>query len=243
MKRVSTGDRLKQIMDDRGLKQVDILEMSKPFQRELGITMSKSHLSQYVNDKSSPDQNKVYLLSKTLNVNEAWLMGYDVEMLRVPDEVRTDEDSVSMLSLYSKLTESRQRKVYNYADYLLDEQTRIEDDSSIYLVGQTAAGEPLEYGQLPPEQISVDVPKGADRALNVKGDSMEPLIKNGSIVFYKEQPDVENGQIAIVEIDGSEVTCKKVYKEKDRIILRSINKVYDDMEFTEGIRIIGKVII
>jgi len=52
--------------------------MSIPYQRQLGISMGKSALSQYVNDKQSPDQDRLYLLAKTLNVNEAWLMGYDV---------------------------------------------------------------------------------------------------------------------------------------------------------------------
>lgn len=77
--RKSTSERLKRIMIERNLKQIDILEMSYPFQQSLNISMSKSHLSQYVNGKSSPDQHKLYLLSKTLDVNEAWLLGYDVE--------------------------------------------------------------------------------------------------------------------------------------------------------------------
>ncbi len=149
-----------------------------------------------------------------------------------------------IISTTKQLTPPRQNKVYTFAQHQLDEQNNgVEESSAIYLVGQTAAGEPLEYGQLQPEQISVDVPKGADRALNVKGDSMEPLIKDGSIVFYKDQPTVENGEIAIVEIDGSEVTCKKFYFDGDKITLKSINEKYEDMVFSNGVRIIGKVII
>lgn len=74
----TTQQRINQLMSERNLKQVDILNMSLPLQKETGIKMSKSHLSQYVNGKSSPDQHKLYLLSKTLRVNEAWLLGYDV---------------------------------------------------------------------------------------------------------------------------------------------------------------------
>ncbi|MGM0206477.1 hypothetical protein IGI96_000946 [Enterococcus sp. DIV0421] len=76
--RQTTQQRINQLMSERNLKQVDILNMSLPLQKETGIKMSKSHLSQYVNGKSSPDQHKLYLLSKTLQVNEAWLLGYDV---------------------------------------------------------------------------------------------------------------------------------------------------------------------
>lgn len=79
---VSTQERLRQIMSERNLKQRDILEMSLPYQKKFNIKMGKSALSQYVNGKSSPDQHKLYLLGATLNVNEAWLMGFDVPMKR-----------------------------------------------------------------------------------------------------------------------------------------------------------------
>ncbi|MCS4502422.1 helix-turn-helix domain-containing protein, partial [Staphylococcus aureus] len=101
----NTSERLKQIMKDRNLRQVDILEKSKPFQKELNIKMSKSHLSQYVNGRSSPDQHKLFLLSKTLNVGEAWLMGYDVDSYRIPDEERQEETVMSKIrSTASQLT-------------------------------------------------------------------------------------------------------------------------------------------
>jgi len=88
----NTSDRLKQLMRERKLKQVDILNKSKPYQKKYGVNLSKSHLSQYVNGKSQPDQHKLFILAETLNVNEAWLMGYDVKKEREPiekDEIQT----------------------------------------------------------------------------------------------------------------------------------------------------------
>lgn len=70
--------RLKEIMDETGLRQVDILNMSAPYQKELGVKMGKSALSQYLSGKTVPDQDKLVLLAKTLKVSESWLMGYDV---------------------------------------------------------------------------------------------------------------------------------------------------------------------
>ena len=90
MDRVKTSARLKRLMSERNLKQVDILRLSEPYQKELNIKMSKSTLSQYVTGKQSPDQNRIYLLSKTLDVNEAWLMGFDVSK-KNPDEQRSSE--------------------------------------------------------------------------------------------------------------------------------------------------------
>lgn len=82
MRKLTTSDRIKQIMSERNLKQVDILEMSKPFQKEFNIKLGKSALSQYVNGVQAPDDKKIFLLSKTLNVSEPWLMGYEVERER-----------------------------------------------------------------------------------------------------------------------------------------------------------------
>lgn len=73
----NTAQRLAQIMNERNLRQVDILKQSEKFQKELGIKLGKSALSQYVSGKSIPDQDKLVLLSKTLGVSETWLMGYD----------------------------------------------------------------------------------------------------------------------------------------------------------------------
>lgn len=76
----TTASRLKQVMSERNLKQVDVISLSKPYQKELGVKLGKSALSQYINGKSTPDQEKLVLLSKTLGVSEAWLMGYDAPM-------------------------------------------------------------------------------------------------------------------------------------------------------------------
>lgn len=86
MRQYTTADRLKQIMSERNLKQVDIIEKSKPFQTKLGVKLGKSALSQYVNGIQSPDQHKLSLLAMTLDVSEAWLMGYDVQKDREQEE-------------------------------------------------------------------------------------------------------------------------------------------------------------
>lgn len=78
MRKYNTADRLRELMTERGWKQVDVINNSKPFQEKLGVKLGKSALSQYVNGVQSPDQKKLALLALTFNVSEAWLMGYDV---------------------------------------------------------------------------------------------------------------------------------------------------------------------
>lgn len=76
VKVTDTAARLKQYMDENGLKQVDIIEMCKPyFTEELKLTKSK--LSQYVTGVYTPKNDMLYLLAKGLGVSELWLMGYD----------------------------------------------------------------------------------------------------------------------------------------------------------------------
>lgn len=90
----TTASRLKQVMSERNLKQVDVISLSKPHQKELGVKLGKSALSQYINGKSTPDQEKLVLLSKTLGVSEAWLMGYDAPMANDQQPNSHDIDSI-----------------------------------------------------------------------------------------------------------------------------------------------------
>ena len=88
MKNSNTATRLKEIMHERNLRQVDILNMAKPFCRKYDVKLEKNDLSQYVNGKVEPGQEKLTVLGLALNVSETWLMGYDVPIAReytVPD--------------------------------------------------------------------------------------------------------------------------------------------------------------
>ena len=80
MKISSTADRLKYIMNKRQLKQVDIVSLCQPYCEKYGVKMNKSDISQYVSGKIEPSQDKLVVLAMALNVQESWLMGFDVEM-------------------------------------------------------------------------------------------------------------------------------------------------------------------
>ena len=116
----------------------------------------------------------------------------------------------------------------------------------IPLVVTIACGEPL----LADENLegSVQVPEyiRADFALRCKGDSMiGARILDGDIVCIRQQPDVEDGEIAAVLIDG-EATLKRVYKIPGRLQLRPENPSFPVLEYTgpelEQVRILGKAV-
>lgn len=132
MNKISTSqERLRQIMDEKGLKQVDILNLSKPWQNNLDIKMSKTHLSNYVNGKSTPDNLRLVLLSKVLGVSEAWLMGYDVPRNDEEEESPLIEKTVDNMK---KLTEERQENVLKFSKMQLDEQSEAIEKQKVITI-------------------------------------------------------------------------------------------------------------
>ena len=95
MKRENTAIRLKTIMNMRGLRQVDILNLTVPYCQKYNVKMNKSDISQYCSGKTEPNQEKLFILGNALSVNEAWLMGFDVPMERVTKKVETNQLEVA----------------------------------------------------------------------------------------------------------------------------------------------------
>jgi len=87
------------------------------------------------------------------------------------------------------------------------------------------------------------VPVAVDFALRVSGDSMNPLIQDGQVIWVKEQEVLDHGEIGIFTYSG-DVYCKKLIADGSRAYLRSLNPVYDDIEILDdfGFRVIGKVV-
>lgn len=102
------------------------------------------------------------------------------------------------------------------------------------MLGYAAAGQPLENldGQ-DTYYVPVDGNQKVDFCITVRGDSMTGAgINDGDIVFVRQQPEVENGQIGCFEIDGNRVCLKRFYKTTDGVMLVSENPKYAPMAFT-----------
>ena len=117
------------------------------------------------------------------------------------------------------------------------------DMKSVPLIGTIACGEPI----LAAENIEceVDMPEHvkADFALRCKGDSMiNARIYDGDIVYIRQQPTVDDGQIAAVLVDD-EATLKRVHFYPDHVVLEPDNPQYRPLSFWESdmdkIRILG----
>lgn len=125
MKNSSTSERLKQIMNERSLRQVDILEAAKPFCEKYGVKLAKNDLSQYVSGKVEPRQEKLTILGLALNVSETWLMGYDVRRERDETEkapMPNDIGEENILRMYRSLSTEEKGALYTYALSLKEKQ-------------------------------------------------------------------------------------------------------------------------
>lgn len=78
MKVSTTSERLHQLMDERGMRQADVLRAAEPYCRQLDVKLGRNDLSQYLSGKVEPGQFKLTVLGLTFDVNESWLMGLDV---------------------------------------------------------------------------------------------------------------------------------------------------------------------
>ena len=115
----------------------------------------------------------------------------------------------------------------------------------IPIIGHVAAGVPImaerEYEEYEDDTYGI----ACDYVLRVEGDSMEPRILDGDVVYVRQQPDVDDGQIAVVGVDDS-VTLKVVYHMPGGLQLVSLNPKYKPMIYTRDntdyLAIIGKAV-
>ena len=131
MKKAEIKDRIREAMELRGLTQSELSEKAK---------IDKGQLSSYLSGKYKPRQKNIEALAKELNVDEAWLMGFDVTIERKDnpitdfsknDPIINNKEFYDRLSRYfdilNKLSDANAKKALNYAENLLSNQQMEED--------------------------------------------------------------------------------------------------------------------
>lgn len=117
------------------------------------------------------------------------------------------------------------------------------------LLGTVRAGLPMYAEENIEGYIPIRQTDGAKYFwLHVRGDSMNAAgMEEGDQILIREQPEVENGEIAVVLVNGDEATVKQFRREGDLVILtpRSLNPVYQPQIYDlkrVPVRVAGKVI-
>lgn len=204
MKPIDTfQNRLQKAMNIRNMKQVDLVEKTG---------LDKTLLSKYLSGISNARQDKLTVLAEALQVNEIWLMGYDIPMESIPIK-NIEKIKIPVLGT-----------VKAGYDYLAQEN----------IVGYESidnVSDPENY-----------------YALQVTGNSMEPLFSDGDIAIVHKQDNFDSGNTCIVLINGDEATVKKVVRMDDGIDLIAMNPYYPVRHFSKNemneipVKIIGKVV-
>lgn len=205
------ASRLRTALEMRGMKQAELVELT-------GI--GKSSISTYLRGSYIPKQKNIYKMAKALNVNEAWLMGEDVDPTRQ--------------NAYSEPSDSSLVTIH-YAGPVAAHFDATPDD--VY-----------EQRTIPAEWIGRRRPEDFFLA-TVSGDSMYPQFQDGDEILCLRCSDMGiPGRIGIMLLGGDEATVKRIeYKPgEDWIDLIPINPEFKPRRI-EGVdleqcRVVGRVI-
>lgn len=253
----NTSNRLKELMTIRDLKQVDILNKLQPLCSIYNVKFNKSDLSQYVSGKTEPNQDKLFILSKALDVDVAWLMGFDVPIVSGATSSRITENSYPLTDKeYTHMTKYRKLDVISkeLVDLVIDKELERSTSDSILndnmvdfgsykeipcypRLASAGTGEYL-FDDIPTSTIKIDAreyPK-ADYAIQVNGDSMEPTYYDGDTLIVERNAVPEIGKTGIFIVDGISYVKRLGNGE-----LISDNKAYNNIVGQYG-ECLGKVL-
>lgn len=212
----------------------------KAFSKEIGLayTTVRSILERGV---FNAKVDNVIKICKGLNIKPENLMDLDDTII---------SESITTLI---KLAPPRQKRVLDFANEQLNEQNNkvlhinshniISEKVAVYGYASAGTGETLIDGVEFTTQYNGHIPNH-DFALQVNGDSMEPLFEDKEIIFVDKTKQINSGQIGIFVIDG-EAYLKKVFISDKGIRLVSLNSKYPDLHFdsSHDIKVAGKVIL
>lgn len=215
--------------------------------------LSKARISQYTNGIYEAKQVALYKIALALDVSEAWLMGYDVPMERRPavsTAPKLSSDKMELLSKYDMLNTEGRAKARERVDELtmipqyrnsIGGKPAIRTIPFDAYIMKCSAGTGLYLFENAPEKVNVvESPEAiqSDFIVPVSGNSMEPKFKDGSHVFVKAMPRIQQGEVGIFVKNG-EAYIKVL---GDRTLI-SINADYSPIEIKDGDNVVcvGKV--
>ena len=180
------------------------------------LGINEGTISNYKKGTYEPKQRRLEAIARALDVSIAWLMGADVPMKQSTHSIPEGFQSIP------KMVKRPRLGVISCGDPIMSEENFDGYDDV-------------------PEHINCDF------TLTCEGDSMiGARICDGDTVYIKQQPTVENGQIAAVLIDGNEKLLKRVYITEDSIILQAENPAYPPRSFFKEdmnrVSIIGRAV-
>lgn len=264
----TSAEKLKMLRELKGISQADCAK---------ALGLDRTTYVKYENGGSV--RRNVEKLARFFNVSTDYLLGNTDNPVRPyaemsPDEMnRPVQEIVTLRDKYGRLREDKSVPVYSedtLEKSIACARKMIDDDPlpapnhlasslqprdkgvRIPVLGRVVAGIPIEaieeiidWEEIPQKLAA----SGKFFALRVCGHSMEPKILEGDVVIVRQQDDVDNGDIAIVLVNGDEATVKRIKKQAEGITLIATNiSVYEPHFYSNQeirvlpVRVIGKVV-
>lgn len=155
------AERLKEIMEIRQLRQIDLVRLAEPVGEANGLHISKSHISQYVSGRTQPRRDILKVLAEALGVSQLWLQGEDVEMEAMQESSHEpampkrrdmwDENGVRHFTKSTKLD----NVLYDVRGPVVDEAARMEEAGMKIL--KLNIGNPAPFGFRTPDEVISDM--------------------------------------------------------------------------------------
>lgn len=223
---MSFGTRLRKRREELGMSRGELAEL-------LGV--SRSAIGNYETGISAPKEEVLLQLFDALQVDPNYLYR---DSFRAAAVFSCSGEERALLEKYRKLSLTGRQTVYSLLDSLSAWQVEMERDRPaaesrvIPLYRSPAAAgyaAPVFGEDFEPLTVSGDVPVGAELAVRIQGDSMEPQINDGSVVYVNHDP-LRNGDVGIFCVDG-DMVCKQYYKDPMGLVyLFSLNRKRADAD-------------
>lgn len=217
------GDRLKELRLEKGLTQSELAK---------DLHIDRTALTNYESGKRYPRPATRDNILDYFNVDGDYMDG------KQDEKRKFDFTGVYESGIREGLRQAMNSGIKNIVPFEVKE---------IPILGKIACGEPI-FADEERGRYTLVSGVNADFALEAQGDSMiGDRIYNGDVVFCRNQPQVNNGEIAVVII-RDEATLKHFFYYPDRgmVILKASNPAYEDLIYMDDemadIRILGKAV-
>lgn len=207
------------------------------------LSVDRTTVAKWEKERHCPDNATLLKLADFFNVSVDYLLGRDIRQEIIQD---ITQKGLQLSSSYREAAIGGSKHVVDLTNIAAVKGI------SIPVLGSVPAGIPLEAitDVLDYEEISPALAAhGEYFALKIKGNSMAPRICDGDVVIVKKESTIDNGDVAIIMVNGNEATCKEVQFSKAGITLvgwnvtefQPIFYTREDVE-TLPVRIVGRVV-
>ena len=144
------ADRLKQAMEQRGKKQIDLIHAAAG----QGVKIGKSHISQYVNGKNIPRADILHCLATILNVDEEWLKSGQTAEVSFQEQEHMESTGGRPMREFRKSSKLN-NVLYDVRGPVVDEAARMEEAGTQIL--KLNIGNPAPFGFRTPDEVIYDM--------------------------------------------------------------------------------------